>query len=32
MHASNLDPDLLRLCIGTEPAEEIITTLAEAPE
>jgi cystathionine gamma-synthase len=28
--ASNLDPDLLRLCIGTEPAEEIIAALAEA--
>ena len=28
--ASKLDPDLLRLCVGTEPAEEIIATLAEA--
>jgi cystathionine gamma-synthase len=28
--ASKLDPDLLRLCIGTEPAEEIIGALAEA--
>jgi cystathionine gamma-synthase len=28
--ASNLDPDLLRLCCGTEPAEEIIGALAEA--
>ncbi|MBI5688556.1 MAG: PLP-dependent transferase [Verrucomicrobia bacterium] len=28
--ASQLDPDLLRLCCGTEPAEEIIATLAEA--
>ena len=28
--ASKLDPDLLRLCCGTEPAEEIIATLAEA--
>lgn len=28
--ASRLDPDLLRLCIGTEPAEEIIASLAEA--
>ena len=30
--ASKLDPDLLRLCVGTEPAEEIIATLAEALE
>lgn len=30
--ASNLDPDLLRLCCGTEPAEEIIGALAEALE
>lgn len=28
--ASKLDPDLLRLCVGTEPAEEIIAALAEA--
>ena len=28
--ASKLDPDLLRLCIGTEPVEEIISALAEA--
>ena len=28
--ASKLDPDLLRLCVGTEPVEEIITALAEA--
>src|SRR5207344_1410202 len=28
--ASKLDPDLLRLCIGIEPAEEIIAVLAEA--
>ncbi len=28
--ASKLDPDLLRLCIGTEPVEDIIATLAEA--
>ena len=28
--ASNLDPDLLRLCCGTEPAEEIIKALDEA--
>lgn len=28
--ASRLDPDLLRLCCGTEPAEEIIGALAEA--
>ena len=30
--ASKLDPDLLRLCIGTEPVEEIIATLKEALE
>ena len=30
LSASKLDPDLLRLCIGTEPVEEIIATLAEA--
>lgn len=28
--ASKLDPDLLRLCCGTEPAEAIIEALAEA--
>ncbi|MEY2879934.1 MAG: Cystathionine gamma-synthase [Verrucomicrobiota bacterium] len=28
--ASKLDPDLLRLCIGTEPPDEIIAALAEA--
>jgi cystathionine gamma-synthase len=28
--ASKLDPDLLRLCIGTEPVDEIIAALAEA--
>ncbi|HUR56601.1 MAG TPA: PLP-dependent transferase [Opitutaceae bacterium] len=28
--ASGLDPDLLRLCCGTEPAAEIIAALAEA--
>jgi len=28
--ASRLDPDLLRLCIGTEPVEDILATLAEA--
>jgi cystathionine gamma-synthase len=28
--ASKLDPDLLRLCVGTEPAEEIIAALGEA--
>ncbi len=28
--ASKLDPDLLRLCVGTEPVEDIIATLAEA--
>jgi cystathionine gamma-synthase len=28
--ASRLDPDLLRLCIGLEPVEEIIAALAEA--
>ena len=28
--ASKLDPDLLRLCIGCEPVEEIIAALAEA--
>jgi cystathionine gamma-synthase len=28
--ASKLDPDLLRLCVGTEPVEEIIAALNEA--
>jgi cystathionine gamma-synthase len=28
--ASKLDPDLLRLCVGCEPADEIIGALAEA--
>ena len=28
--ASKLDPDLLRLCCGTEPVEEIIAALGEA--
>jgi cystathionine gamma-synthase len=28
--ASGLDPDLLRLCLGIEPVEEIIAALAEA--
>jgi cystathionine gamma-synthase len=28
--ASRLDPDLLRLCVGTEPADEIIDALREA--
>jgi cystathionine gamma-synthase len=28
--AGGLDPDLLRLCIGTEPVDDIIATLAEA--
>ena len=30
--ASKLDPDLLRLCCGTEPADEIIGAIAEALE
>ncbi|MBI4626231.1 MAG: PLP-dependent transferase [Verrucomicrobia bacterium] len=30
LSASRLDPDLLRLCCGTEPAEDIIAALAEA--
>jgi len=29
LSASKLDPDLLRLCCGTEPADEIIAALAE---
>lgn len=28
--ASKLDPDLLRLCVGTEPVEEILAALREA--
>ena len=28
--ASKLDPDLLRLCVGIEPVDDIIATLAEA--
>lgn len=28
--ASGIDPDLLRLCVGTEPVDEIIAALAEA--
>jgi len=28
--ASKLDPDLLRLCVGTEPVDEILAALAEA--
>jgi cystathionine gamma-synthase len=28
--ANGLNPDLLRLCVGTEPAEEIIGALQEA--
>jgi cystathionine gamma-synthase len=27
---SGLDPDLLRLCIGTEPVEDILSALDEA--
>jgi cystathionine gamma-synthase len=30
--ASKLDPDLLRLCVGIEPVDEIISALAEALE
>lgn len=30
LSASRLDPDLLRLCVGTEPVSEIIGALAEA--
>ena len=30
--ASGVDPDLLRLCCGTEPAEEIVGALNEALE
>ena len=32
LSASNLDPDLLRLCVGCEPVEEIIEALREALE
>jgi cystathionine gamma-synthase len=32
LSASNLDPDLLRLCVGCEPVEEIIAALSEALE
>jgi cystathionine gamma-synthase len=32
LSASKLDPDLLRLCCGIEPADEIIAALAEALE
>jgi cystathionine gamma-synthase len=28
--ANGLDPDLLRLCVGTEPSDDIISALAEA--
>jgi cystathionine gamma-synthase len=30
LNESGLDPDLLRLCVGVEPAEDIIAALAEA--
>jgi cystathionine gamma-synthase len=30
LSASNLDPDLLRLCVGCETVEEIIEALREA--
>jgi cystathionine gamma-synthase len=30
LEANGLDPDLLRLCIGTEPVDEIIAALGEA--
>jgi cystathionine gamma-synthase len=30
LEANGLDPDLLRLCVGTEPAAEIIGALREA--
>jgi cystathionine gamma-synthase len=30
LEANGLDPDLLRLCVGTEPADEIIAALDEA--
>ena len=32
LSASRLNPDLLRLCCGTEPVDEIIGALAEALE
>ena len=28
--ANGLDPDLLRLCVGTEPVDDIIAALSEA--
>jgi cystathionine gamma-synthase len=30
LRANGLDPNLLRLCVGTEPSDEIIGVLAEA--
>ena len=30
LEANGLDPNLLRLCVGTEPVDDIIATLAEA--
>ena len=30
--ASGLDPDLVRLCVGVEPVEDILGALAEALE
>jgi cystathionine beta-lyase/cystathionine gamma-synthase len=30
LRSNGLDPDLLRLCVGTEPADEIIGALDEA--
>jgi len=30
--ASGIDPNLLRLCLGVEPVEDIIAALAEALE
>jgi len=30
LSAAGLDPDLLRLCVGIEPAEDIIASLADA--
>jgi cystathionine gamma-synthase len=32
LEANGLDPELLRLCVGTEPVEEIIGALREALE
>jgi cystathionine gamma-synthase len=32
LEANGLDPELLRLCVGTEPADEIIAALAQALE